>query len=127
MGLEHIAIYVKNLERAKEFYVNYFGVTPDKKYVNPKTNLETYFLGFEDGARLELMTRPNLKDSTADAFRTGLIHIAFKLGSAEKVDALTKRMERDGYKVVSQPRTTGDGYYESCVADPEGNFVEIIA
>ncbi len=127
MGLEHIAIYVKNLERAKEFYVNYFGATPDKKYVNPKTNLETYFLGFEDGARLELMTRPNLKDSTADAFRTGLIHIAFKLGSAEKVDVLTKRMERDGYKIVSRPRTTGDGYYESCVADPEGNFVEIIA
>lgn len=115
------------MERAKEFYVNYFGATPDKKYVNPKTNLETYFLGFEDGARLELMTRPDLRDSPADAFRTGLIHIAFKLGSAEKVDALTKRMERDGYKVVSQPRTTGDGYYESCVADPEGNFVEIIA
>lgn len=127
MGLEHIAIYVKNLERAKEFYVNYFGATPNKKYLNPKTKLETYFLGFEDGARLELMTRPNLKDSTADAFRTWLIHIAFKLGSAEKVDALTKRMEWDGYKVVSQPRTTGDGYYESCVADPEGNFVEIIA
>lgn len=126
MGLEHIAIYVKNLERAKEFYVNYFGATPDKKYVNPKTNLETYFLGFEDGARLELMTRPDLRDSPADAFRTGLIHIAFKLGSAEKVDVLTKRMERDGYKIVSRPRTTGDGYYESCVADPEGNFVEII-
>lgn len=127
MKLEHIAVYVKSLEETKDFYVNYFGAVSNNKYSNPKTKLETYFLSFGDGARLEIMSRPNLLDSPKDIFRMGLIHIAFKLGSAEKVDSLTKRIEKDGFKIISYPRTTGDGYYESCIADPEGNYVEIIA
>jgi lactoylglutathione lyase len=55
----------------------------------------------------------------------GYIHISFSVGSKDNVDELTKRLEKDEYKVVSQPRTTGDGFYESCVMDPENNQIEI--
>ncbi len=127
MKIEHIAIYVKDLEATKNFYIKYFGATKNNKYRNPNTQLETYFLTFADGARLEIMTRPNLPDGNKELFRTGLIHLAFKIGTKELVDKKTAQLKSDGYKVISQPRTSGDGYYESCVADPEGNFVEIIA
>lgn len=127
MKIEHVAIYVKDLEKAKAFYTKYFNATANNKYTNPKTKLETYFLSFESGARLEIMTRPNLSDSTKEIFSTGIIHIAFKIGSKESVDELTKKIERDGFKVVTYPRTSGDGYYEACIADTEGNFIEIIA
>lgn len=52
-------------------------------------------------------------------------HIAFSIGSKEKVDVLTAMLKADGYKVVSGPRTTGDGYYESCIVAIEGNQIEI--
>lgn len=127
MKIEHLAIYVRDLERVKNFYVKYFEGKPNEKYVNSKTGLETYFLSFESGTRLEIMTRPNLANSSAEPLRAGIIHLAFKIGSKDLVDNLTSKLETDGFEIVSYPRTSGDGYYESCVADPEGNFVEIIA
>ena len=109
----------------KRFYENYLGARVGKKYHNPSKNFTSYFLSFSNGARLEIMHRPDIlkKNITADSI--GITHIAFSLGSKEQVDLLTEELHDDGYKVVSQPRTTGDGYYESVVIDPERNRLEL--
>ena len=125
MRIDHIAVYSDDIEQEKEFYVRYFNGTPNAMYHNPRTGLRTYFLTFVDGARLELMTRPGLDSAEKTEFRTGYTHLSFSVGSKEEVDALTLRLKEDGYPVLSGPRTTGDGYYESCVRDPEGNLLEI--
>ena len=125
MRIEHIAIYTADMERMREFYEKYFGGTSNTMYHNPRTGLRTYFLTFDDGAQLELMTRPGLDDPEKKEFRTGYTHLSFSVGSKEKVDELTACLKQEGYPVLSGPRTTGDGYYESCVRDPEGNLVEI--
>lgn len=123
--ITHIAIYVEDLERMKKFYEKYFDGVSNLKYHNPNTGLQTYFISFQDGCRLELMTRPDLQLRKKEMTNTGYIHLAFGVGSKENVDAITSRLKEDGYKVVSDPRTTGDGYYESCILDPEENQIEI--
>ena len=92
---------------------------------NLKTSCRSYFLSFDDGARLEIMNKPEMADFPKGFARTGYAHIAFSVGSKEKVDALTAELKADGYEVVSGPRTTGDGYYESCIIAIEGNQIEI--
>ncbi|MGP1570219.1 MAG: VOC family protein [Eubacteriales bacterium] len=125
MKIEHMAMYVNDIERAREFFVKYLDGKSNDMYHNKKTNFYSYFISFEDGARLELMTRPDMKDIEKDIDRTGYIHLAFSVGSKEKVDEITRILEKDGYKVLSGPRTTGDGYYESCILGIEGNQIEI--
>ena len=125
MKIEHIAMYVNDLERAKDFFVKYFNAKSNDGYHNKKTDFRSYFLTFDDGARLEIMNKPEMSDLSKDLARTGYVHIAFSVGSKEKVDALTAELKADGYEVISGPRTTGDGYYESCVVAVEGNQVEI--
>ncbi len=125
MKIEHIAMYVNNLERAKDFFVKYFNAKSNDGYHNTKTDFRSYFLTFDDGARLEIMNKPEMSDLSKDLARTGYVHIAFSVGSKEKVDALTAELKTDGYEVLSGPRTTGDGYYESCIISIEGNQVEI--
>ncbi|MGO2890593.1 VOC family protein [Enterococcus devriesei] len=127
MKIEHVAMYVKDLESAKTFFETYFEATSNDQYHNPKTGLRTYFLSFSDGARLELMTRPEMIEKETAAFLTGYTHLAFSLGSKEAVDTLTAHLAADGYQVLSGPRTTGDGYYESCILGPEENQIEITA
>lgn len=123
--IEHIAMYVNDLEGAKEFFEKYFNAESSEKYHNTKTNFQSYFLSFERGARLEIMTRPDIVDEDKSLYRTGYIHLAFSVGSKENVDALTKRLRSDGYEIISGPRVTGDGYYESCVVGLENNIIEI--
>ncbi len=125
MKIEHIAMYVNGLEAAKVFFEKYFGAKSNDVYHNTKTGFRSYFLSFDDGARLEIMNRPGMDDAEKGLSRTGYIHIAFSVGSRENVDALTAELESDGYEVISGPRTTGDGYYESCVVALEGNQIEI--
>ena len=125
MRIEHIAMYVKDLEKAKDFFIKYFGAVPNEGYHNKNTDFRSYFLSFDEGTRLEIMTRPSMDDAEKTPDRTGLIHLAFGVGSEEKVDELTARLKADGYEVLSGPRTTGDGYYESCIAGIEGNQIEI--
>ena len=125
MKIEHIAMYVTDLEAVREFFVKYFGAKSNNGYHNLKTNFRSYFLSFDDGARLEIMNRPQMVDSVKDISRTGYIHIAFSLGSSEKIDQLTAKLQSDGYEIISAPRTTGDGYYESCIVDLEGNQIEL--
>lgn len=125
LRIEHVAMYVNDLEGAKNFFVKYFGAVSNDLYFNQKTGFRSYFLSFLDGARLEIMNKPGMSDSEKGPARTGYIHIAFSVGSKEKVDELTQTLREDGYQVISGPRTTGDGYYESCVLGFEGNQIEI--
>ncbi len=125
MKIEHVAMYVMELEKAKDFFIKYFAAIPNEGYHNPSTGLRSYFLSFDDDARLEIMNRPDMQDDQKTVNRTGFIHIAFSVGSKEKVDVLTAQMKADGYAVISGPRTTGDGYYESCIIDIENNQIEI--
>ncbi|TVT43557.1 hypothetical protein FNT36_05585 [Hymenobacter setariae] len=126
MTIEHIALWTADLERARHFYEAYFGATAGARYYNPAKAFTSYFLCFASGARLELMHRPDLLVSAADAVPTvGYAHLAFATGSRAAVDSLTEHLRAAGYPVLGEPRTTGDGYYESVVADPDGNLVEI--
>ena len=125
MRIEHIAMYVNDLEKTKDFFVKYFNAISNEGYHNQKTDFRSYFLSFEDGARLEIMKKPQMEDDEKFLKRTGYIHIAFSLGSKEAVDELTEKLKKDGYAIVSGPRTTGDGYYESCIVGIEGNQIEI--
>ena len=124
MRIEHAALYVNDLEASRDFFVRYLHADCNDGYHNVKTDFRSYFLTFDGGARLELMTRPGMTDADKPLARTGFIHLAFSLGSKEAVDTLTAELRRDGYTVVSGPRTTGDGYYESCIIGPEGNQLE---
>lgn len=125
MKIEHLALWTTRLEELKDFYITYFGATAGDKYHNPTKKFTSYFLSLGDGPRLELMHRPEVEERPGDVYRKGLIHIAISVGSKENVNALTERLRSDGYEVIGEPRTTGDGYYESVVADPDGNMVEI--
>lgn len=125
MHIEHVAMYVNDLEAARDFFVRYLGGRSNEGYHNTTTDFRSYFISFDEGARLEIMTRPQMPDTAKDLNRTGYAHIAFSVGSKETVDALTATLKAAGYEVVSGPRTTGDGYYESCVVAVEGNQVEI--
>lgn len=125
MHIEHIAMYVNDLEAAKGFFVRFLGAKANGGYHNKTTDFRSYFLTFDGGARLEIMTRPGMADLEKQLSRTGYIHIAFSLGSQAAVDALTARLKNEGYEVVSGPRTTGDGYYESCIVAIEGNQIEL--
>lgn len=127
MKIEHIAIWVKDLEKMRVFYEKYFDGKSNEKYRNEKKAFESYFIAFDSGARLELMQMPQIPDSKNDIYEqfTGLIHFAISVGNTEQVDSLTEKIGNDGYEIIGQPRWTGDGYYESVILDPEKNRIEI--
>lgn len=127
MKIEHIALWCADLEAMKDFYVRYFGGAAGEKYTNEKKGFSSYFLSFgADSTRLELMHSIHTDHSARnDGLRKGPAHFAFSAGSRRAVDEFTSLLENDGFSVMSYPRTTGDGYYESAVEDPEGNAVEI--
>jgi len=127
MKIEHLAIWVKDLEKMKNFYLNYFNAQSNDLYTNTTKNFRSYFLSFESGCRLELMHKPDIPDNLNNVEKqfTGLIHFAISVGNKEKVEQLTEQLRSDNYQIVGEPRTTGDGYYESVVLDPEGNRIEI--
>ena len=127
MKIEHVAIWVKDIDKVCEFYQKYFGGEVQPLYHNPAKQFTSRFITFDDGARLEIMHRPDIEND-AGMFHVehiGFTHLSFSVGSKEEVDRLTQRMSAEGVPVVGQPRTTGDGYYESVVLDPEGNRIEI--
>jgi lactoylglutathione lyase len=126
MKIEHIAFWVQDLEVMKAFYQQYFNVGSSKKYVNETKNFSSYFLSFGDGVRLELMHNPGIAEQAANKdVSTGYAHMSISVGSNEAVDQLTDIIKSAGFVVSGEPRTTGDGYYESVVKDPEGNLIEI--
>ena len=118
-------MYVNDLEAVRDFFVKYLDGTSNDGYHNKNTDFRSFFISFDDGARLEIMNKPEMVDNNKELNRTGYVHIAFSVGSKERVDELTALLKTDGYEVVSGPRTTGDGYYESCIVAVEGNQIEI--
>jgi lactoylglutathione lyase len=127
MKIEHVAIWVKDIDKVCEFYRKYFGGVVHPIYHNPAKQFTSRFVTFESGARLEVMHRPDICLTTGNTNEEhpSFAHISFSVGSKEEVDRLTRQMSDDGIQVIGEPRTTGDGYYESVVLDPEGNRVEI--
>jgi lactoylglutathione lyase len=121
--IEHIAIWVNNLEESRKFYCKYFEGTAGDKYHNPRKKFSSYFISFKDQVRLELMHIPGLVSS--ENKHLGYAHMAFSVGSKKNVELLTEKMRNDGVIIIGEPRTTGDGYYESVICDPDGNPLEI--
>ena len=126
MRIDHIALYCIDLEAMREFWMAHFGCTSNEQYHNPRTGLRTYILSFPDGgARLEIMQRPEVTAPLTDIHRAGFIHMSVAVGSKNSVDRKTQELQDAGYECISGPRTTGDGYYESCIVGPEGILIEI--
>lgn len=132
MKIEHVAIWAKDIDKVCEFYRKYFGGVVQPLYHNPTKQFTSKFITFDDGARLEIMHRPDISycrssimPETQDTEYLGFTHLSFSVGSKENVNHLTQQMSDDGVTIVGQPRTTGDGYYESVVLDPERNRIEI--
>lgn len=125
MTIDHIALYVNDLEAARDFFVKYLGGTSNAGYHNESTGFRSYFITFDDNTRLEIMTKPGLTEVGSKDRRMGYAHVAFRVGSKERVDELTAQLQDEGYEVKSGPRTTGDGYYESCIIAVEGNLIEL--
>jgi len=124
----HIAIWCKDLEIMKAFYIKYFGMSSNEKYVNPVKNFESYFLSFTENssAELELMARPDIIENLSlRGNLMGFCHLALSVNNRNSVDILTDTLRSDGYKIIGEPRVTGDGFYESVIEDPEGNWIEI--
>ncbi|MCF2611815.1 VOC family protein [Fusobacterium perfoetens] len=125
MMIDHIAIWVEDLEKMREFYCKYFDGVSNQKYENKIKGFESYFISFDGATRIELMKRKDIEERIYKEI-LGLAHLAFKVGSKEKVNELTEIFRKDGYKIIGEPRTTGDGYYESVILDPEGNRIELV-
>ena len=113
------------LEQLSELEEITYRATSNEEYHNKITDFRSYFLTFDNGTRLEIMNKPQMIDDKKGLNRTGYIHIAFSLGNKEAVDVLTEKLKDDGYNVISGPRITGDGYYESCIIGVEENQIEI--
>lgn len=123
MKIEHVAVWTEDIEKMKKFYQKYFNVTSTELYHNPKTKFNSYFLSFESGSRLELTNKKFLTSKVSESL--GYCHIAIAVGNKNDVYQLTKKLNEDGYPLLSGPRITGDGYYESVIQDPEGNLIEL--
>ena len=125
MVIEHVAMYVNDLEKARDFFVSFLNGKSNDGYHNEKTGFQSYFISFDGGARIEIMNKPDMTDDNKGLNRTGYAHLAFSVGSKEKVDELTEQIRSAGYEIISGPKTTGDGYYESCIVAFEGNQIEL--
>lgn len=127
MKIDHIAIWTRQLEKMRHFYEKYFGGKASEKYLNPRKNFESYFIEFEGGCRLEIMEKLEVDSKLHDDSENylGITHFAFSTGRKNLVDKLTEQLRTDGFQILGEPRTTGDGYYESVILDPDGNKVEI--
>ena len=149
MRIDHAALFCRDLEQMRQFFIDYFDARSNEQYHNPRTGLRTYILSFTEGStRLELMQRteqrepssslewpsrdgrrqsqrPDIQDADPSQPTIGYVHLSFAVGSRKGVDLLTRRLAADGYTVTSGPRTTGDGYYESSILGPEGIQIEV--
>jgi len=127
MRIDHAALFCRDLEQMRQFFIDYFDARSNEQYHNPRTGLRTYILSFTEGStRLELMQRPDVQDANPSQPAIGYVHLSFAVGSRKGVDLLTRRLAANGYTVTSGPRTTGDGYYESCILGPEGIQIEVM-
>ena len=125
MVIEHVVMYVNDMEKARNFFESFLNGKSNDGYHNERTGFRSYFISFDGGARIEIINKPDMSDENKDLNRTGYTHLAFSVGSKEQVDELTEKIRNAGYEVVSGPRMTGDGYYESCIVTFEDNQIEL--
>jgi Lactoylglutathione lyase and related lyases len=126
MNISHIALRTDNIELLKDFYCRWFNAVAGERYHNPGKNFTSYFLKFPDGdASLEIMNMPGIISRDAGGKFKGLCHLAISLGSKKSVDEMTEKLKNAGVPVLGEPRATGDGFYESVIADPDGNLLEL--
>jgi lactoylglutathione lyase len=125
MKIDHTAIWVTDLERERAFFIRYFNCIANEKYTNRAKGFSSYFISFPEGGRIEIMKREDIKGGEKKD-SPGYAHIAINTGSREKVDTFTELLRKEGLTILSGPRVTGDGYYESVILDPENNRIEII-
>lgn len=128
MNLEHVAIWTRQLETLKDYYIRYFGATSNEKYINVQKQFQSYFLSFETGARLELMTRPDIPENANDTVMAqylGIIHLAFEVKTMAEVNQKAEQLKAAGFPILSGPRKTGDGYWEFETLDPDKNRLEV--
>jgi lactoylglutathione lyase len=128
MTLEHVAIWTDNLERLKDFYCTYFDGLANKKYTNEKNQFQSYFLSFKSGARVEIMSRPDIPENANDRVilqHRGIIHLAFGVDTKQEVEDKAAQLKSKGFPILSGSRATGDGYYEFETLDPDNNRLEV--
>lgn len=123
MRIEHVALLTQDLEKMRAFYAHYFGAKSEARYENPKTKFQSYFLTFASGSRLEITSKKFVTLQPGETL--GYSHLAIAVGDKQDVDDLAAQLSADGYPLLNGPRTTGDGYYEAVVQDPEGNLIEL--
>lgn len=126
MKIHHIAIWTFRLEELRHFYIHYFDGTSNEKYVNSKKGFESYFISFESGPSLELMRKTDIQQVPIEENKLGLTHLAFSFDSQEAVLELTEKLRSQGHIIAGEPRTSGDGYFESVILDPDGNRIECV-
>ena len=125
LRIHHVALWVADLERMREFYVGVLGGTSGALYENRRTGFRLYFVTFKD-SRLELMWQPGRDGHASEVAGLGYAHVAMSAGSRDGVDERVTELRARGVRVVGEPRVTGDGYYEAVIEDPEGNRIEIV-
>jgi lactoylglutathione lyase len=126
MKIHHIAIWVEDLEKVKDFYLQNFDCKVNEPYFNPQRQFRSYFVKFGDETAIEVMSMPQIEMTDKTSRLSGYAHIALALPSKSAVDEKTAQLQANGVKIIGQPRITGDGYYESVIADPEGNQIELV-
>ena len=130
MMIDHVAIWTTQLERLKDYYIKYFHGCANEKYLNNDKHFESYFVSFDSGARLELMQMPgipeNLNDPVAKQYQ-GIIHLSFGMESMDQVNDKFIELKKDGFRILREPRKTGDGYWEFETLDPDNNRIEVSA
>lgn len=126
MKIHHVAIWTNELEVMREFYISYFNGKSNNKYVNQSKGFESYFISFEGEVTFEIMSRLDICEKVENE-HIGLCHLAFALDNRDDVHKLTEKLRADGYKIASEPRVTGDGFFESVILDPDRNHIELVA
>ncbi|TLX77815.1 glyoxalase/bleomycin resistance/extradiol dioxygenase family protein [Labilibacter sediminis] len=125
MRIDHVAFWVRDLEKMRAFYQEFFGMSCGERYENSAKGFTSYFLSFKEGDRIEIMHKTDHQTKVDQSVLLGFTHLAISVGSKQRVDELTELIRSMGYEIIGEPRYTGDGYYESVISDPEGNHIEI--
>lgn len=125
MRISIVGMFVKDLEKAKDFFVSYFGAQVHAVYNEEQNGFYSYILKFDEGPKLELMTKPEIVDEKKDPNRTGFVHICLKVDSRETLDEITERFKADGYQILYEPATVGGK--ETRAITFEDNILEVSA